>query len=240
MYQTVILEKVFIFIMDANDDSTAHTSDTTASLLIDLFSNEINKQDVNGLLHAQNLLLEQLDKTNEKLDGINKISAERYVDATKEFANHTQMLITMKRDLDLIFKQIKLLKTQLNKKYPEPYASVADINTKQDDSLDDEEDDGLASAIKPINTSSLVKSKTVDCSELSSSLRETYTLPQINDNTTEQSLSPLDAVRRFVFNKSSGGPELTTFFKNARNELRKINEGFLGSNNQKQSTSHEE
>ncbi|CAF3365709.1 unnamed protein product [Rotaria sp. Silwood1] len=226
--------------MDANVDLIPCTSETTASLIINLFSNEINKQDVNGLLHAQNLLLEQLDKTNEKLDGINKLSAERYLDATKEFTNHTHMLTTMKRDLDLIFKRIQLLKMRLNKKYPESYASVTEINTKQDGSLDDEEDDGLASAIKPINNSSLVKSKTVDCSQLSASIRETYISSQINDNTAEQSSSSLDAVRRFVFNKSSGGQDLTTLFKNARNELRKINESLLGSNNQKQSTSHEE
>ncbi|CAF2352458.1 unnamed protein product [Rotaria sp. Silwood2] len=226
--------------MDASVDSTSCTSDTTGTLIINLFSDEINKQDVNGLLHAQNLLLEQLDKTNEKLDGINKLSAERYLDATKEFANHTQMLASMKRDLDLIFKRIKLLKMRLNKKYPESYASVSELNTKYDGSFDNEEDDGLASAIKPINSSSLVKSKTVDCSELSSSMRETHTLSQINDNTAEQSPSSFDAVRRFVFNKSSAGQDLTTLFKNARNELRKINEGFLGGNNQKQSTSHEE
>jgi hypothetical protein len=51
--------------------------------------------------------LEQLDKTNEKLDGINKLSAKRYLDATRDFSSHTQMLITMKNDLDLIFKRIK-------------------------------------------------------------------------------------------------------------------------------------
>jgi len=51
--------------------------------------------------------LDQLDKTSEKLDGINKLSAKRYLDATRDFANHTQMLTTMKTDLDLIFKRIK-------------------------------------------------------------------------------------------------------------------------------------
>jgi len=48
-----------------------------------------------------------LDKTNEKLDSINKISANRYLDATREFTNHAQMLTTMKTDLDSIFKRIK-------------------------------------------------------------------------------------------------------------------------------------
>jgi len=114
--------------------------------------------------------------------------------------------------------------------------SVIRMNTNQHDSFDDEEDDNLASSMKP----SLVKSKTVDCSQLSSSMRETYSLAQISDNNSNQSPSSFDAVRRFVLDKSPGGQDLTTLFKNARNEFRKLNEGFLGGNTQKQSTSHEE
>jgi hypothetical protein len=51
--------------------------------------------------------LEQLDKTNETLNGINRISANRYLDATRELSNHTQMLTTLKTDLDSIFKRIQ-------------------------------------------------------------------------------------------------------------------------------------
>jgi hypothetical protein len=48
-----------------------------------------------------------LDKNNEKLDSINRLSAKHYLDATRDFTNHTQMLSTMKTDLDLIFKRIR-------------------------------------------------------------------------------------------------------------------------------------
>lgn len=85
-----------------------------------------------------------------------------------------------------------------------------------------------------------MKSKTVDCSELSSSMRETYSLAQISNNNAEQSPSSFDAVRRFVLDKSAGGQDLTSLFKNARDELRKINEGFRGGNTTKQSTNNEE
>lgn len=51
--------------------------------------------------------LEQMDKTNEKLDGMNKHSAKHYADAQRDFLSHTQLLNTMKTDLDLIFKRIK-------------------------------------------------------------------------------------------------------------------------------------
>ena len=72
-------------------------------------------------------------------------------------------------------------------------------------------------------------------------MRETYSLAEISNNTVEQSPGSFDAVRRFVLDKSSGGQDLGTLFKTARDELRKINEGFLGGNNtQKHSTSHDE
>jgi len=112
--------------METNSDSTFTSDATAASSIVNLYMNEVNKQDVNGLLQVQNSLyvyfcfvkknnihlnifirLDQLDKTSEKLDGINKLSAQRYLDATKDFTNHTQMLTTMKTDLDLIFKRIK-------------------------------------------------------------------------------------------------------------------------------------
>lgn len=43
--------------MDVYIDSIASsTPETTASVIVNLFSNEVNKQDVNGLLNVQNQL----------------------------------------------------------------------------------------------------------------------------------------------------------------------------------------
>jgi hypothetical protein len=61
-------------------------------------------------------------------------------------------------------------------------------------------------------------------------MRETYSLTQINNATSEPSARSFDAVRRFVFENSSTGHDLTKIFKNARDELRKFNDGFLGVN----------
>jgi hypothetical protein len=41
--------------METNNESIS-TSDTAASSMVNLFMDEINKQDVNGLLHVQNAL----------------------------------------------------------------------------------------------------------------------------------------------------------------------------------------
>ncbi|CAF1375361.1 unnamed protein product [Adineta ricciae] len=227
--------------MESDPDSppASPPTETAASSIVNLFFNEVNKQDVSGLLHVQSSLLEQLDKSNEILEGTNRISAKRYLDATREYANHTQLLVTMKTDLDSIFQRIRVLKTRLNKKYPEAYASVIEMHN-QHDSLDDEDDD-IVPPMKSMGNSSLVKSKTIDCSQLPPSMRETYSLAQISQTTVDQSPSSFDTVRRFVYDKSSsGGQELSSLFKTARDELRKINEGFLGSSNQKSSTSQEE
>jgi hypothetical protein len=47
--------RLFPFIMETNNESIS-TSDTAASSMVNLFMDEINKQDVNGLLHVQNAL----------------------------------------------------------------------------------------------------------------------------------------------------------------------------------------
>ena len=111
--------------MESDPDSppASPSTETAASSVVNLFFNEVNKQDVSGLLHVQSSLyviwdvsifalvhvsrLEQLDKSNEILEGINRISAKRYLDATREYANHTQLLVTMKTDLDSIFQRIR-------------------------------------------------------------------------------------------------------------------------------------
>ncbi|CAF0833016.1 unnamed protein product [Didymodactylos carnosus] len=69
-----------------------------------LFLKEINNQDINELLTVQRTMLEQLDEMNEKLDDINKLSAKR------------------------------VLKTRLNKKYPDAFSSVAEMNLTQQNS----------------------------------------------------------------------------------------------------------
>ncbi|CAF3111659.1 unnamed protein product [Rotaria sp. Silwood2] len=231
----------------SSTNTTTSSTATPASSFVNLFLNEINNQDVHGLLNAQQSLLEQLDKTNEKLDGINKLSAKRYIDATRDFSSHTQMLTTMKNDLDFIFKRIKLLKIRLNKKYPESYkSSTMRMNTTQNDSLD--EDDGdindlMTSTTKHFATPSLVKSKTIDCSQFSASMHESYSSTQLannNNNNSEQAANSFGAVRRFMLDKSSGGQNFSTLFKNARDEFKKMNDGFLGGQNQKPSKDDEQ
>ncbi|CAF1101308.1 unnamed protein product [Rotaria sp. Silwood1] len=230
--------------LSSSTNTTTSSTATPASSFVKLFLNEINNQDVHGLLNVQQSLLEQLDKTNEKLDGVNKLSTKRYLDATRDFSSHTQMLTTMKNDLNLIFKRIKLLKIRLNKKYPEAYKAAIQMNATQNDSLD--EDDGDLNDLTTSTTKhiALIKSKTIDCSQFSVSMHESYSSTQLannnNNNPSEQTANSFGAVRRFVFDKSSGGQNFSTLFKNARDELRKINDGLLGGQIQKPSKDDEQ
>ncbi|CAF3268444.1 unnamed protein product [Rotaria socialis] len=227
----------------SSSTNTATSSSTSPALsFVNLFLNEVNNQDSHGLLDVQRSFLEQLDKTNEKLDGINKISAKRYLDATRDFSSHIHILTTMKSDLDLISKRIKILKIRLNKKYPAAYESVIRMNKTQNDYLDDEDDDMndfTTSTTRYATSSSLVKSKTIDMSQFSASLRESHSSAELS-SINEQSANSFGAVRRFILDKSSGGQNLSTMFKNARDEIKKINDGFLGGQNSKPPNDNEQ
>ncbi|CAF1498408.1 unnamed protein product [Adineta ricciae] len=190
--------------MESNVDSLTSSTTTVipspvspASTFVNLLLNEVNNADVHNLLDVQRSFLHQLDKTVEKIDGINKLSAKRYLDASRDFSSHTQMLTTMKTDLDYIFKRIKLLKIRLNKKYPEAYASVLRANAAQNPSADDEEDDldEFTTPTKSATSPTLVKSKTIDSVQfatLPSSLRESSSSTQLSN--TDQSANSFHPV----------------------------------------------
>ncbi|CAF1497676.1 unnamed protein product [Adineta ricciae] len=190
--------------MESNVDSLTASTTTVipstvspASTFVNLLLNEVNNTDVHNLLDVQRSFLHQLDKTVEKIDGINKLSAKRYLDASRDFSSHTQMLTTMKTDLDYIFKRIKLLKIRLNKKYPDAYASVLRANAAQNPSADDEDDDlaEFTTPTKSTTSPTLVKSKTIDSVQfatLPSSLRESSSSTQLSN--TDQSANSFNPV----------------------------------------------
>ena len=54
------------------------------------------------------LRLSRFEKTNEMLINFNLLSTARYDVTVKEFHQHTQLLYDMKKDLDGVFKRIRL------------------------------------------------------------------------------------------------------------------------------------
>lgn len=52
------------------------------------------------------------------LTNCNALSVNRLKSAGAEFKKHTQLLLEMKKDLDNIFKRIRVMKTKLASQYP--------------------------------------------------------------------------------------------------------------------------
>jgi hypothetical protein len=54
----------------------------------------------------------------------NALSAGRLQTAGAEFKKHSQLLLDMKKDLDNIFKRIRVIKTKLNSQYPQAFTGM--------------------------------------------------------------------------------------------------------------------
>jgi len=54
--------------------------------------------------------LSRFEKTNEMLLNFNVLSTARYESTQLDFRRHVQMLIETKKDLDIVFKRIRLVR----------------------------------------------------------------------------------------------------------------------------------
>lgn len=85
----------------------------------------LNEADLAQVLNNQGTMLARFEKTNEMLRTVLQLSAHRYEEMGAEFRAHTQALASMKRDLDMIFRRIRNLKTVIAKQMPHEYASAS-------------------------------------------------------------------------------------------------------------------
>ncbi|XP_046739025.1 kxDL motif-containing protein CG10681 [Diprion similis] len=81
----------------------------------------VDQQDVESMIRAQKQMLQRFEKTNEMLTNCNQLSVNRLKTAGVEFKKHTALLAEMKRDLDHIFKRIRVVKTKLSQQYPQAF-----------------------------------------------------------------------------------------------------------------------
>lgn len=68
--------------------------------------------------------LQRFEKTNEMLLNCNALSTSRLKVATDEFKKHTKLLGEMKKDLDYIFKKIRIIKSKVSSQYPDAFAET--------------------------------------------------------------------------------------------------------------------
>ncbi|XP_077997020.1 kxDL motif-containing protein 1-like [Glandiceps talaboti] len=125
----------------SNTQTEEVTSETPGSdTFVHLMASLVNKDDVTEIVSTQKHMLNRFEKTNEMLRSFNKLSSNHYDEKIEQFKNHTRTLLDMKRDLDIIFKRIKTLKSHVSKHYPDAICSVEENIVKM--GLESEKEDG--------------------------------------------------------------------------------------------------
>ncbi|RUS80182.1 hypothetical protein EGW08_012071 [Elysia chlorotica] len=118
--------------MPSHDDAT-----TFAASLI----NQVNREDIPQMVYIQRDMLGRFEKTNEMLINFNMLSSGRYEATLKEFQQHTQLLFDMKKDLNSIFRRHRVVKSRLEKSYPDAFAACSHTYTVSSDDEDVEDKD---------------------------------------------------------------------------------------------------
>merc|ERR1711983_210199 len=81
-----------------------------------------------------------LKKTKEMLTNVNSLSAVRLEKANNDFKKHTQNVVEMKKDLESIFRRLKIIKQKLNKQMPDACDAVmgSGVDAREEDDEYDE------------------------------------------------------------------------------------------------------
>ena len=99
----------------------------------------VSQADVELMVRAQKKMLQRFEKTNAMLSNVNSLSATRLAKAEKDFKDHTQNVVEMKKDLENIFMRIRKIKVRLADQMPVAYSIVG--GREQEDKEEDDEYD---------------------------------------------------------------------------------------------------
>jgi len=110
-----------------------------ATLFARAMIEQVNSEDIQSMVYVQRDMLSRFEKTNEMLINFNLLSTARYDVTVKEFHQHTQLLYDMKKDLDGVFKRIRVLKNRLGKVYPDAFSACSSVYAMSDDEDSEEE-----------------------------------------------------------------------------------------------------
>ncbi|UYV64483.1 KXD1 [Cordylochernes scorpioides] len=100
---------------------------TASKAITNLIIEQVKDEDVESIIKSQQHMLSRFEKTNEMLSNCNALSAIRLEAATREFRRHVQLLTDMKKDLDSVFRRIRIVKTKLSQQYPAAFSAVSPV-----------------------------------------------------------------------------------------------------------------
>ncbi|XP_071442901.1 kxDL motif-containing protein CG10681 [Hetaerina americana] len=144
---------------------------TAPEVFIQGLAGIVNQQDVEAMIRAQKQMLQRFEKTNEMLINCNALSVNRLKTSWSDFKKHTALLLEMKKDLDHIFKRIRILKSKLATQYPQGFAAAATSAALKEDS--DAEEVAAASRDKEKNQESTILGEKDSKSVPSDDLKQT-------------------------------------------------------------------
>lgn len=168
---------------DATPDLESFTGfgNSAAEAFIQSLAGMVNQGDVETMIRAQKQMLQRFEKTNEMLLNCNALSQSRLKSASEDFKRHVKCLSEMKKDLDYIFRKIRIIKQKLQSQFPAIYAEVQ----PQRSSLAEEaEDDTEAQAKKTADTPAPAAAKPVLSAKKSAATIEYVQMEEAVDNGT--------------------------------------------------------
>ncbi|XP_055911891.1 kxDL motif-containing protein CG10681 [Eupeodes corollae] len=113
---------------------------TASEVFVQGLAGLVNQGDVESMIRAQKQMLQRFEKTNEMLLNCNALSQSRLKLAGDDFKKHVKLLNEMKKDLDYIFKKIRIIKTKLSTQYPTAYVEAQPQRNSLAEEAEDDED----------------------------------------------------------------------------------------------------
>lgn len=163
--------------------------------------------------------LQRFEKTNEMLTNCNALSAGRLKSVGPEFKKHTQLLVDMKKDLDYIFKKIRIIKTKLSTQYPQEFAE-AQRNSMAEEAEEDEQFKKPDVDLKKEDTKSLEETLSASTSDTTTikSDKEKLDNPEIEEVEATTSTTATEKRKSFKSSKSSSTDSNTNDFSHSSTE----------------------
>lgn len=84
----------------------------------------IDEEDLDAIASAQTRCLARLEKANEMMETCNALCQQRLQLFDTDVRRHILMLQTMKRDLDSVFRRIRLLKARVATRHAQEYKEL--------------------------------------------------------------------------------------------------------------------
>ncbi|KAM8708820.1 hypothetical protein ACLKA7_015741 [Drosophila subpalustris] len=157
---------------------------TAAEAFIQGLAGMVNQGDVETMIRAQKQMLQRFEKTNEMLLNCNALSQSRLKSASEDFKRHVKLLSEMKKDLDYIFRKVRVIKQKLQQQYPAIYAEVQPQRSSLAEEAEDETESAKSSQISEIVEPAKVKASAETASKKSGATIEYVQMQEAIENGT--------------------------------------------------------